>query len=73
MSTKKEEVYQFLRRKARNSIATYSVELSDRTAAEVIRSHRNALAETIAQGLLDDYVFLELADIMEWRRTRVRR
>ena len=47
--------------------------MSDRDSAEVIRKNMDHVAAAIAFEIADVYPFLELADIMEWKRTRVRR
>ncbi len=71
--TKKQEVYDFIRRKAKQAISIHSVEISDRAVAETIRANRSNLAEVIALEIAEEYSFLELVDIMEWKRSRVRR
>jgi len=73
MSTKRDEVREFIKRKASSAIADSIASMQDREAAEKIRVNRNYLASQIAFEVADTYPFLELADIMEWKRTRVRR
>ncbi len=73
MSTKRDEVRDFVKRRAWAAIAEKVARMNDRGHAETIRLNIEQLASGIAYEIADTYPFLELADIMEWKRTRVRR
>lgn len=73
MSTKRDEVRDFVKRKTRTAMSERLAAMSDRAAAETIRVNMDHIAAAIAYEIADVYPFLELADIMEWKRTRVRR
>lgn len=73
MDTKRDEVRNFVKRKARTAVAERIATMGDRPAAEVIRVNMDHLCGAIAYKIADTYPFLELADIMEWKRTRVRK
>ncbi len=73
MATKRDEVREFLRREVKRSINDHCADISDRELAETIRKSRDGIAVAAAWHIAEEYRFLELADLMEWRRTRVRR
>jgi hypothetical protein len=73
MSTKRDEVRSMIERRTRRALLERSATMSDRSIAEVVRVNADQLARAIAYDVADEYAFLELADIMEWKRTRVRR
>ncbi len=71
--TKRDQLRSMVRRRAGAAIAGRVATMSDRAAAEAIRQNIDQIASSIAFEIADEYPFLELADIMEWKRTRVRR
>lgn len=73
MSGKREQVRQFIDGETRLAIADYISGMNNREHAEAIRQNRNSIAERISFHLWSEYRFLELTDIMEWKRQRVRR
>ena len=73
MSTKRDEVREFIQREAKNAISVLISNMAERQHGDVIRSNRDSIAGQIAWHIAEEYRFLELADIMEWKRTRVRR
>lgn len=73
MSTKRDEVRDFVKRKARQAVADRIATMSDRAAAESIRVNMDHVCAAIAFEIADEYSFIQLSDIMEWKRTRVRR
>jgi acetylglutamate kinase len=73
MTTKRDEVREFIRREAKSALGEVVASIAHREQAEIIRANRDSLATQIAWHIAEEYRFLELADIMEWRRTRVRR
>jgi hypothetical protein len=73
MTTKRDEVREFIRREAKKALGEVIANAPNREHAEIIRASRETLATTIAWHIAEGYRFLELADIMEWKRTRVRR
>ncbi len=73
MQGKREQVREFLRREISEGLQVAVVEMGDRGAAEVIRTQIGTLSNQISWRFYNEYRFLELADIMEWKRTRVRR
>jgi len=73
MSTKREEVRDFVKRKTREAIAMHVAEMTDRVVAETIRGSMNSIASAVCWHINEEYCFIELADIMEWKRTRSRR
>ena len=62
-----------IKRRVSGAIAVRSAEMINRTAAEAIRVNRESLASAVAFDLCEQYRFLELCDIFEWKRERVRR
>lgn len=62
-----------MQREATHAIYTFIANATNREHAEIIRTNRDNLASQIAWHIAGEYRFLELADIMEWKRTRVRR
>ena len=73
MNTKRDEVRDFVKRRARAALAESVASMQDRAAAETIRVNLNFICAAVACEIAATYPFLELADIMEWKRTRVRR
>lgn len=73
MDSKRDQVREFVKRKAKAAFADRIMTMSDRDSAETIRRNVDHLSAAIAYEIADTYPFLELADIMEWKRTRVRR
>ena len=71
--TKAEEVRQFIEAHVMTSLAESITEMTGREHAEAIRLNRRYLASRIAWHFNSQYVYLELSDIMEWKRQRVRR
>lgn len=72
-TTKREEVREFLKREIRNALGLLVVDMSNKENAEVIRAHRDSIATQVSWHIQEQYRFLELCDIMEWKRTRERR
>jgi hypothetical protein len=73
MTTKNEQVREFIQREVKNALYELIATMGNRDHAEVLRTNRDYLSGNISWHFAQDYKFLELADIMEWRRTRVRR
>lgn len=73
MSTKRDEIRDFIKREVRQSLLVVCSDLGNREHAESIRMNINHLSVQVAFHIAEEYRFLELADIMEWKRTRVRR
>lgn len=73
MTTKHNEVYSLIRKLAEESTALASAEIADRAIVETIRVQRKWLATCVADRVVQQYNFLELLDILEWKRQRVRR
>lgn len=71
--SKESEIQSFIKQKALVALNEIIAELSDRQQAESVRNIRLAIAARVGWEVVSRYSFLELADIMEWRRTRVRR
>lgn len=71
--TKRDEVRVMIQYHAERAILLRSARMVDRATAEVLRMNAGNLAQEISYAFANEYVFLELADIMEWRRTRARR
>lgn len=71
--SKREEIRYFVERQARFAMYQHLARMPDRSAAETILRHVSQLASSVAFEIAEEYRFLELADIMEWKRTRVRR
>ena len=71
--TKRDEVRDFIRSQADRALCECVADMMDRAQAEVIRANRKYLASYISYAVTDEYSFIELADIMGWKRTRVRR
>lgn len=70
--TKQQEVISFVRRIAREALADYSL-WCDADKAKFVRENYEHLSRMVGDRLGDNYRFTELADIMEWKKTRVRR
>ncbi len=73
MVSKREEMRKFIQRESRNAISLMIASMADRPSADTIRQHRESLANEISFHITEHYRFLELADIMEWKKTRTRR
>lgn len=73
MTTKRDEVRDFIQREVKNALSVLVSNMANRQDGDIIRSNRETMSIQIAWHLTEQYRFLELADIMEWRRTRVRR
>jgi hypothetical protein len=71
--SKAEEVRSLMERKVNAALAELIVTMSDREASEVIRRNMGTIGRVVGYEVCTEYSFLELADIMEWKRTRVRR
>jgi uncharacterized protein YsxB (DUF464 family) len=71
--TKRDEVRDFVKRESREALNSQIADMSNREHAEVIRQNRDYICAAVAWHLAEEYRFLQLADIMEWKRTRVRR
>ena len=73
MESKNQQVRDFIERQVKESISVYVSQLSDRPSAEIINQHRTSIANRACWHITETYRFLELADIMGWRRTSARR
>ena len=73
MTTKREEVREFIQREVKNALYELIATMGNREHAEIIRTNRDFLSSNICWHIAQDYKFLELADIMAWRRTSARR
>jgi len=71
--SKRDVVRSMMIRRSKNAIAQQIAVMSNREHAEVIRQNLNGISTCIGWEIAEEYAFLELADIMEWKRTRVRR
>lgn len=71
--SKRDEIDGFVRRMACQAIAEIVCELPDGEVEHWLKLNRSYVARMVADQMSAQYGFLELADIMEWRRTRVRR
>lgn len=69
--SKREEIMNFITRKATIALAELAMEKPALT--EMLRTNRYEFARKIGYAITEEYSFLELADIMEWKRQRVRR
>ena len=70
---KRDVLRECIQRRVKDAILIASATMSDRVAAEAIRQHAISLASNIAWHCCDTYEYMEIADIMEWKRTRVSR
>ena len=70
--SKQEEIRDFIERQAERAIVLQSVYLGDEDGATA-RRLRGSIARAVASEITRKYNFLELADIMEWKRTMARR
>lgn len=73
MSSKRDQVREMIERKARRAIAEWMGNNPNGASTKPLYEIHGTLAMLIAQRITEEYEFLELADIMEWRRTRVKR
>jgi hypothetical protein len=73
MLSKRDELREFLERQAREALLLHTATMQDRAAAETIRANARLLSGAVAFNVTEEYRFLELADIMEWKRERIRR
>ncbi len=71
--SKREEVREFLKRETANAISMLIATMGDREAAATIRSNRESIATQVSWHISEQYRFLELCDIMEWKLTREKR
>lgn len=70
---KRDELRAFINREAVHAMNDWAADEPDRETAETVRGRRAPIAGAIAWHIAEQYRFLELADIMEWKRTRERR
>ena len=73
MDSKSTQIRLFIERQVKEAILLYSGEMFNRQTAEVLRLEARIIAQQAGCRVSNGYAFLELADIMEWKRTRVRR
>jgi hypothetical protein len=73
MDSKQDQVREFIKRQIREALLVASAETSDRAMGETVRQNATYLASQCCWHIAENYRFLELADIMEWKRTRTRR
>lgn len=73
MQSKRDEVRAFMERWVFEAILLHTAHMGDRTSAETIRGNSTPIANMIARTITEQYRFLELTDIFEWKRERVRR
>lgn len=71
--SKRDEIRRFIQRRSFNALAQRVATMQNREHAESIRLSMESLSHAVAFEIADEYTFLELADIMEWRKTRVKR
>jgi len=71
--TKRDQVREFINKESAHAIEQHIAGMFNREAAEIIRLNRHELARAVGWQIAEEYRFLELADIMEWKRSRVRR
>jgi hypothetical protein len=71
--SKRDLVRECIKRRALDAIKIKSAEMLNREQGEIIRANAEYLACGIAWHLCAEYEFLELSDLFEWRRERVRR
>ncbi len=71
--SKSEEIYHFMQRQTRAALVEWIASTSDRQSAEIIRQNLNYICNSVGDQVAKEYSFLELADIMEWKRTRTKR
>ena len=71
--SKRDEMRGAIQRRALDAIRLFSASMGDRAAAEIIRANAYSLSRQVAEQCCGEYEFLELSDIMEWRRVRIRR
>lgn len=75
MATKRQEIYKYMQRQAEralDNLISCNVSTSPEDA-RVIRRYSSGIALRIADEVSEHYRFLELADIMGWKKTRTRR
>lgn len=73
MSSKEQLIDQFIERKTKAALYRYVGQMNDRVQAETIRQNITQICFHVSMEVSTEYSFLELADIMEWKRTRVRK
>lgn len=73
MDSKVKQIRDFIQREAKHAIGAAILDMQDGEAREKIRANRSYLAQQIAWHITEEYRLLELMDIMEWKRQRVRR
>ena len=71
--TKQEKLRAMYGRRLKSGVAEWCFELSNRELAEAVRKESGNLVRMLAWHLVEEYPLLELFDIVEWKRTRVRR
>jgi hypothetical protein len=71
--TKRDEVRTSIQRNAEEAILLHTTKMGDRVLAETIRQNAHYLANSVCWHLCEEYRFLELSDIFEWKRQKVRR
>lgn len=71
-ATKAEEVGGFVRHKVRAALADTALYEDPEFRAAILKYH-TVIARAVAEEVVSEYSMLELSDIMEWKRTRVRR
>lgn len=73
VDNKREQVRSMIQRRASRALAERTATMMNRDHAEAIRLNLQQLSSAVAFEIAEEYAFLELADIMEWKRIRVRR
>ena len=71
--SKQSEVHTFVKRMASRAVAEIVCGTTDQVVAQWLGRNRTYVALRIAEEVSAEYAFLELADIMEWKRSRVKR
>ena len=71
--SKRDELREMLKRRIESGLAELCFKMQDREVAEVVRRNVGYFSNGLAWHLTEQYAVLELFDIMEWKRTRVRR
>lgn len=72
--SKRSEVDRFVREKTSAAIAEIlACMILPGPGLEWLKANRSYVAKMVADEVAEEYSFLRLADIMGWKRTRVRR
>ena len=66
-------VQAFIKRQVRAALADTLLYDTDEEYVKVVKKHHDRFEREIAYAVTSEYGFVELADIMGWKRTRVRR